>query len=258
MKNSLHALYQSFYSRELYRNAAYQWQGRGLGLLAWLALFITLSYVALALMFAGVYADYKEQVLAQAPVFTLDKNGLSIDRPSPHSITLEGHTIALIDTTSGMDANLEQLVQRMRSEQIPVFIGRDKMVTLKSSGEVSIRAFEATTEPFVVDRPAMEKFLRWMEIISLPLVGAVMFLTLWVYKMVQMLLYSLAALGVNALLKTRLPYAALQRITACALIPATLIGLAFSFGGVELPFLLSFACTLVFVAFGVQAARVRA
>jgi hypothetical protein len=259
MKKFIRALYQSFYSRDFYREAALQWKGTGIGLLSGLALLWAL-YIGLSILTipGNEYEKFKADLINQTPQVTIENGALSIDKPVPYSINFEREEkIAVIDTSeAASNLSLDQVLEKMRSEKIAFFATKHQVVTLKNDNESRIYDLKDVKEKITFGKTEVTKWIGILEIIIIPLIAIFMFGGLLVYKILQMLTYSLGTMLIDKFIKSGLEYGAMQRITSCAIFPATILGGVFAIAGSDLPFLLSLIGTLVFITFGLKSAKI--
>ncbi len=256
MKKLFRAIPQSFYSRDLYRDAAYKWQGTGISLLAQFALIPTIALIILILAGMGGYQNLKAVILEQFPQVTVQKGELSIDKPVPYYITYENEKLVKIDNTEAANnLSLDHTLQMMKDEGIYVFVNKTKIITLQQNGETEVRDFSDSTEDVTFDKADVERWLSIAEIFGIPFIAVFMFVFYFIYLIVQMLLYSLAAIIFNKFIKADLKYSALQRITTCALFPWAVISVGLGMMHIDPPFILSFICTLVFILFGLKSVK---
>jgi hypothetical protein len=96
--------------------------------------------------------------------------------------------------------------------------------------------------------------MRMMEYIIAPVTLVMMYGFYLVYAIVQMLLYSVEGIVMNKVMRGGFNYSALQRITVCALVPASVTATAFTFSGSDFPFLLCLVVTLGYMFYGIRSA----
>jgi hypothetical protein len=214
-------------------------------------LFVTLSFLTIP---KGEYSKFKTQLISQVPNVIIENGALSIDRAIPYYFTFEREErIAVIDTSdTASNMSLDAILAKMKNEKIVAFVGRHKIVTLKDNNQSRVYDLTEVKEKLTFGQTEVAKLINVLEIFLLAFMPIFMFLFFWVYKIFQMLIYSLFAMLIDKFVKSGLEYTALQRITTCAIFPATIIGVIFSITGSGLPFILSFIGTLVFIFFGIK------
>ena len=270
MKKFIRTLYQSFYSREFYNDVAHKWTGTGIGLLAWLSLIGTIFlcvtlFIAMNTM-SSSYNDFKAELINQVPQVTVDNGTLSIDRPTPYYIAFNDtddetgepvtEKLALIDTSdAATQMNIDQILAKMHEENLKVFVARHQVVTIQKENEFRIYDLKDQKEKLSFGKKEVENWVGMMELIFLPFMAAILFLFVWVYKIIQMLLYSLLAMLLEKFVKSGIEYEAMQRITTCAIFPATIIGAVLTFIGLDLPFFVSFLIISILITFGLKSAK---
>jgi hypothetical protein len=260
MKKALRVLHESFYSRALYHDAAHAWTGTGIGVLACAVLLMGLISVAGLVPHLGEYSRFKHHVLEQVPQATIQEGTLSIDEASPYVITAPDNTpLLMIDTRDEIAAlSIEDTLRLMKEKEVDAFAGKHNAIVIKRGEEYRVYDYDRTdgaNEPLTFDKTQATQWASFAEMLGVPLLALLMYGIVVVYAIIQMLLYSLAALGINSALKTRLNYSAMQRITVCALIPASLLGTVLAVVGVDLPFILCFILTLGYLVFGFKSTQ---
>lgn len=261
MKKFFRVLTQSFYSKELYQDAAYKWDGAGFSLLALLSFFSMLLFVVITLLATtgSGYSDAKKEIIAQFPQITIAEGRMSADVPMPYYFSVDGQKFALLDTRPEAEAmSLDQLVETMKTEKLFVIGTSTKIVTLKDQSEIKVYDLsdpELKKETVTFGRTEVESIVSMAEIFLIPFMAIFGIGFLLLYRIVQMLLYSLLAGVIANIMKFKLPSNAIQRITTCALFPSAILYFAFLFAGSDIPVLLSIICTIVFITFGLKSAK---
>lgn len=263
MKKFFRTLVQSFYSKELYQDAAYKWQGTGIGLIAWVAIFGTLMLgISLALVPTSGYKEFKTQLIQQFPQVTLENGEISIDKPSPYYFNFAGENkIAMIDTSDATATlSLDAMMKKMEDEHIMVMATKNKIVVIKSDGESRIYDLSESKskEKVTFGKTEVAELVKTVEIFIVPFMLVFTFAGLFLYKIIQMLLYSIFTSIAASMMKVKLQYNGLQRITTVALFPATVIGAVLALVGDDIPLILCIAVTFALILFGLKSAKMAA
>ena len=259
MKNFFKTLYHSFYSKDLYAAAAHHGKGSGFGILAKIAAIISIlvAVVFYAALFSHSYTKFKSELLAQVPATTIQNGQLVIDRPSPYYIKFKDTPeVAIIDTSPATNAQtLDALIANMKASKAVVLATKTKMITIKENGEYNIQEYPASKEPLRFNQADIKHLLQALEIFVIPFMALFVFGGVFVYKLLQALIYSLFTLVFDRFIKNNLEYNAILRITVLAILPSTIFGIALMVLGSDMPFLLSLVCNLVFIFFGLKSAK---
>jgi hypothetical protein len=259
MSNFFKTLYRSFYDKELYAAAAHSGSGSGLGILAKLAL-VGSILIAIALFSAlgsNSYSKFKKEFIVQIPTVTIQNGTLEIDKPSPYYIKFQDTPeVVVIDTSPATSAKtLDDLLKDMHANKIKILATKTKFISIKEDGEYQIKGYPESAEKLTFNQTDVKGWLRILEIIFIPIIALFMFIFLFVYKLMQAVIYSLFTLVFDKFVKNNLEYDAILRITVLAILPSTIFGVALMFFGSDLPFLLSIICNLVFIFFGLKSAK---
>jgi len=104
----LQALWLSFYSRDLYREAARRWKGIGV---LYLLLLLALTWLPSPVRwFAGLRlfaAGQGSEIVAQLPVITIEGGVMTADPPGPHVIPLDDVTLIIDDSVDTVPSDLD-------------------------------------------------------------------------------------------------------------------------------------------------------
>lgn len=245
------ALYLSFYSTDLYRDVAKNWQGVGylylLLVVCLTALFICVQVQVVAVPKAK---DVIDTIINQAPSIKIDKGKLSIDKPSPFVIKepKSGQTLITFDTSDRpMTLAESKSVVLVTSKQI-VTVKRTAMSRDTGGGASSVPIAEETYDLSTVDHFDFDKtqvestihsFLNWL--------GALMFLILvpfgFLFCVIQTLIYALIGKIFTSVMAVDLSYPTLIRLTAVCLTPVLLADSILKVSGTNLP--LWWLCAIV-------------
>ena len=260
MKKAIRALYQSFYSKSLYRDAAHVWTGTGIGVLAWVVLFLGLLTALTLVVKPSDYSSEKAHLLEQFPALKIENGIFSIDRPTPYYITSkDGAPIALIDTSeASAQLTIDDMMKVMSEKNVPLFISQKSALIAKNNGEYRIYNFDDFNKDGDIiqfDKTDVTGWIEKAEIFGIPCMLLLLYGMVLLYAIIQMLIYSVAGLIFNKILGANLGYSALQRITVCAVLPESMLGTAASVFGGDIPFIVCLIMTLGYLFFGIKSAK---
>lgn len=255
MNFNIRALKDSLYSKDFYREAAERRTGSGFSFLALLALIQSLVYVlAIAVFMLGLSSNWINDVIEQTPEVTVKNGELSIDKPSPYHIKADERTIIVIDTVNYNNKSADQIFGEMKKNDWYALATKTKIFTSKEEHtkyEVHDLSKDSTKD-MKFNKDDVHKWAKIFSILALPIGAVVIFLFLWLYKIVQMLIYSLIGLLFRSILDRKLEYSAIQRLVSYALWPAMLIGIFLGFIGLAFWPFFSIAITTGYIYFALK------
>lgn len=237
----------AFFSRSLYRDVAQRWRGETF---LYLLLLILVWWVPVAVLLhieSGAFAaTYGPKLIDQFPVITVKNGQVSVDATMPYVIAdpETGARFAVIDTT-GATATLE-------AAQAPALLTRNELILRE--GDRGSRAYSLKEIPeLVIDRA---RLYEWMDIFRawfVPVASVFVVLFMYLYRILQALLYSLVGMLFSRILQVRLDYAALVRLAIMALTPAVMLDVLVGLAGVAIPGPVSLAVAIAYLYFGIKA-----
>lgn len=247
----LRALALSFFSSDLYRDAAAHWRGFAFGYLALLLGIVWLPTVAVLHQRFGLWAaNEAPAVIAQIPPLSVTSGELSVDAEQPYFVTdpTTGERVAVIDTT-GAITTLEQAGAR-------VLLTKTAAIVESNPRNIRIYRF-ASFGDFAVDQAVIQGWLswltRWMGFVLFPfaLVGS------YFYRVFQVLVYGLVGLAFARILRVELSYPAALSVVILSITPPVLLSTAVQLTQTTIPFLRlsSFLLAMGFLFFGVYSNR---
>lgn len=245
------ALWESFFSKSLYSEAFYSW--KGIGFLSLLLLVAVHTVIIFAKIHLGVRSFVHHDapfVVRQVPPITFKDGKASTPEAKAYEIRASdnGALIAIIDTRiSHPPADLGGA---------PIFLAGESIMVEKSADEQRSYGYDSM-ENRTVDQKTINYWLdfagAWAGLICAPFVFA--FLVVW--RLIQLLFFSLATLLACSILGLEGNYAAKLRLTAMALIPALVVGILLPELNIAFFVYLLLFCAVVtgYIFFGVNAAR---
>ncbi len=235
-------LWRSTTNFRFYREVAFQKVSKSIG---YFFLFIFLVTLVLSMKYSTVLiqgmGEVSKELGDRLPEIRIEDGVVSTDAQEPFIIE-EKNFIFIIDTT-GRITTIDP------SRKQGILLTKNKLIHKQS--EIETRAYDLSKiKSFTVNKEAME---RWRKIISrfaLPILLVCLFPYFVVVKLIQILLFSLIALIVNAATKANLKYENLFNISLFALTLPVILATIFILAGFKIPLLWSvFLYTIVYIAF---------
>ncbi len=244
----LHALYLSFFSRDLYRDVRENWKGTG-----FLYLLLLLAVTWLPVIYK-IQGDLSEVIrlevpkyLEQMPKITIVGGRVSIDRPVPYTIMEpDGRTPFMVIDTSGRIVSLGQT-------DATVLLTGDQIMFRRPRGAEKIYDLSGTDASIDRDRVGrwIRTFGKYFGVVAYPVALA----GDYVFRFLQMMIY--AAIGMIFAKKLSAPVEseAVFRLAAVALTPAVIIPTLLLLAGIHVPEspLVFFAIAVGYLYFAVKA-----
>ncbi len=246
-----HPLYLCFFSKDLYRDAAANWRAASF---VYLLLLVGLLSAVIALKLHTQLSEFQARSAAafirQIPDIHIEQGKMRADADQPYHI-IDPETnrpIVTIDATGRITSLQQTDAKALLTETRLIFEkNRHRTETIDLS---QVRYFEINQERAY---NWLNVFVRWCAVIMFP----ILVFGLYVYKLLQVLIY--AALGVifTKLLNADLRYGALVSLAVMAITPVALIDVLIFLTEIKIPFWFfgSFLAAMGFLFFGVKAAR---
>jgi len=236
----LHALYLSFFSRDLYRDVRKNWKGTGF---VYLLLLLAVTWLPIIYRMHGdLSEEIRQEVpkyLAQMPKITIAAGRVSIDRPVPYTILeSDGRTPFMVIDTSGAIISLEQ------TDATVLLTGDQIMFRRPQRDEAKV--YNLTGTDASIDRDLVGRWVgtfgKYFGVVAYPVVLA----GDYVYRFFQMMIY--AAIGMIFVRKLRAPLDsdAVFRLAAVAITPAIVLPTLLLLAGIHVP-----ASPIVFFAMAI-------
>ena len=266
MATTLTAFYQSLYSKNFYKEVATQHKGSGFKFIALHSLVTIIFFsVAIYISFPKGTDGEIDKLLSDVPVFTMKNNELSIDRPSPVYLWKDekdkDSKKALIDTeTDYSNLSAEELFDWMKSENI-AFLVTKKMAVIDEEQKnkhtvVEYKEFKLEKDKaYVFGKNEIKEIGKKVITYAIPVLIIFAYLFYFVYRIIQMLIYSAIAVFINNLMKANLEYDALQRIASYAIWPAIVVSLTATALDFELKMFISIIIVINYIFFAIKSAK---
>jgi len=247
----LRALVLSFFSADLYRDAALHWRAFAFGYLALLLGIAWLVTVAvLHHRFRVWYANDAPAIVAQIPPVSLKDGELSAEVEQPYFLTdgTSGEVVVVIDTT-GTITTLEQAGAR-------VLLTKTEAIVENNPREIRVYRFN-TIGDFAVDQARIQRWLAWLAnwlgfiLFPFTLAGS------YLYRVIQILIYALIGLLFARILQVQLSYPAAVSVAILSITPPVLLSTAVQLSQATIPFpwVFWFLMAMSYLFFGVYSNR---
>ncbi len=254
----LKAIPLSFWSSNLYREVAVSWPGLGyIYLLLVTALcilpmqaFITLGTSTVTLS-DPVDAEY---ILKQIPPMHFERGTLTVDVAQPYTISMrESEEFKIIIDTEHPVTDWSE-----KKFQGAVF-GKTQMMTLmeKTSGhgqESRLHTYAPEINHTVTREEVTgwaEKAISWLTPLSLALYPFLV-LSVFLYRIIQMLVYGLIGLGIAKILRTTLIYADCIRLASLAITPLMILEMLAGLIDITIPWWAAFVLAMGYLFYAVK------
>jgi hypothetical protein len=240
----------AFFSRALYRDVALRWKGIAFG---YLFLLLALCWIPGAIRIHSSFAFFVDEeaplIIEQIPDITIIDGQAFVDQPQPYTIydPKTDEALLVIDTT-GTITSLEQTDARALVTARQAFFQKSAIETRSFSFENVAR--------YTLDQ---EKIYRWLDTAktwAAPVLYPLCILGSFAYRIIQVLIYACIGLLLTSLVKGKLPYEALLRLSVVAITPVIIIGTLIDASPIELPlaWLWFFLLAMGYLLFGIHAA----
>jgi hypothetical protein len=223
-------LYMSFYSKDIYRDAAANWSTVScfLYLLSLLALCWVPGMIRLDTDISYYLNNIGPKYIAQMPDITLSKGEASIRETQPYVIkdTDSGEPFMIIDTTGGTKSlDNSKALALLTKDRLIIKTPDDKQqaLDLKELGDGTI------TKP--VMKEAIELFTEWFAVLFYPF--AVIFAFL--FRAAQILIIAMFGTILTRSLGANLKYKELVRVSAIAITPLIIFNTLTVFFRIDIP-----------------------
>jgi hypothetical protein len=245
----VHPFVLSFFSKRLFQDVARNWRGAGfLYLLLLLAICWIPNTIKAIMSFSHFAAEEAPRFLDQVPNITITNGEVSISEPMPYTIKDpdSGAVIAILDTTGAMPD--------LEGSEAHVLLTKTKLIFKKNAAET--RVYDLS--PIASFTLTKERLYGWFDI-ARKCLGFAFFpicvLGSLVYRIVQALIYAAIGLIFASLLKVRLSYASLLRLSVVAVTPVVILDTLLDLAGQHIPVwgLICFLIAMGYLFFGVKA-----
>jgi hypothetical protein len=240
----------SFYSADIYREAAKRWRDRFfLYLLALVFVLMLIFTCAAVYLYESKVRAEIDYIVMQAPHLVISNGIASMDKPSPYTIkSRDGEAIAIFDMRG--DSAI-----RFDPGRPVVLVTRDRLYTVQKENEYRMYAYTGM-DHFELDADIVQNWLKfaWVILAILFVIGVIV---LYIYRLLQAVINAAIGMVIAGLLRVRLDFAQLMAIASVAITPVALAGALVLITGIHLPAKgwIGFFLAIGFLAFGIMANR---
>ncbi len=241
------APYLAFFSQPFYRDVAQRWRGLSL---TYLLLLLAVAWLPNIWVLDRSLATFRNDLpplLEQVPRLEIQNGEIKADINMPYRIIdpKTQETLAVIDTNASED-DFDRL-------NTAVLITKDKIISNRSNLTRSLDLNDL--EGVVIEKESLGRWIEsgvsWTRTLAYPLLVT----NSWGYRLFQALLFGILGMMIANTIQTKLPYAALVRLSIIGLTPVILIRTLLDFFDVSLPlwWLVAFAITVVYLYQAIKA-----
>ncbi len=247
--STVHPLYLSFYSKDLYRDVARNW-----GKTAFLYLFLLLAVCAIPVMFKvhAAVSDYLRNeapdIVKQIPTITISKGVASVSGETPYIIKdPKTNTPFFIIDTTGKTVSL-------KGSEAVILLTKTKLFFRSSASDtraVDLSEIDALTISPSTVYDWIETFLDYFIYLFYPFALLFSFL----FRAVEALIFGVIGTIFAKHVGVPLAYRATLGIAAVSLTPAIILDTFYNYAEINIPFwwLFDFLVALGYLLFAVQA-----
>lgn len=260
MKKLLSAIYQSFYSKRLYAEAAKEWRGLGFSLLFILLLIETfILFITYYPIVKSEFLDNLEELVNQFPETTVQNGKISISEPVPYTIRIgKDEPLSIVIDTRYSNMNFDDMYKWMNDNKIVMFVGQSKILTMQD-GELSVNDASEGVGNTHVTKEQWHQIASDIKSYAAPVIVIGFLVFGWIAYVIMALFFGLIGLIINAITSAGFDYVALVRISCVSFVPVNLIDTIISAlaGGFEYGIngLLYFILIIAGIIFGIISAK---
>lgn len=219
-----HAPYMSFYSSDFYRDVYLRWTGTGFG---YLLLLLLSCWTPVMLSFHYRLSDFIDTtmpgIVAQVPVIQITDGKAST--PEAHLYNIKdpatGELIGIVDTTGGTSSLTEANVKVLVTETNLLILEQNGLI---QEDDAKSRAYSfADIKDLTVTRDVMNSWLEVIRKVTIPVIYPFCIIGIYLYRILQVLLYAAVGLYFAFTMKAKGNYAAYIRVAVMAVTPCVIL-----------------------------------
>lgn len=244
------AIYQSWYSASIYRDAAHRWRGLGFRfLLAELFVLWLVAAVHVHIVVVDYVDGYLQPLLKALPKVAMKNGTLLIDKPGKYQITdpRNGRLVVNFDMTEKplLPAEPKSAIFVEKHRIVFRTVSKEQIYDFKDIKELSTQNFD-----WDFHRKVLRIIKTWIAVVVI----GVFWLSSFVLCALQSLVYGLLGKTMAIIAKRRLTYPQLVRISVVAMTPSLIIDTCQKLlcSGIPAWGLVPAAITLIYLAYGVK------
>lgn len=240
----------SFYVKDVYRDAAFNWKGVGLGyLFLLLVACLVPQLIDMQAKFSAFMKNETPNIIGQIPEVIITEGIASTQTNQPYIIKdlKTGKPFFVIDTT-GTITNLD------KTDGAIGLLTKNEIIVKKSNVETRTFNFK-DIKHYALNQTEVSKWIDALIKYAMLVLSPFILIGLFVSKIIQVLIYGLVGMLFAAICKTKLSYDALLRLSVVAISPGMVLNalLQLTHTPVDQAGLLLFAMTMIYLFIGVQA-----
>ncbi len=237
----LQSIIKSFYSKEFYREVVQKWKEIGFVYLLIIITIISIPFIYNSCFAVKVFfGTHLERFVDQVPEITVGVDGISANETMPYYFRdTDQKIIGLIDTTGGTKSldEVDGAYFLLTKDKIMV---KEKAHQFKTYDLKEFKDIAKEEGEFTVTKDMMAGFYqvlrRWAPIVLYPFIAVFIVLFTLLGRMIQALVYTLFGMLFGGLLKVKLSYQNLYRLTIVSLTPTIILGIVFDLANLDIPF----------------------
>lgn len=245
----LSAIYMSFYSKKLYKDVVLNWGGLAI---LYLLFIIMLTWIGFTFQaqyaLSHLYDKNSDVIVNQIPVMTFKNGKLSTPEKRPYVVTgIDGKDRLMVIDVSGKIKTLEQA-------QATILMTVDQVTTKTKPDEIRIYTYPNNLN-MIVNSQVINEYIKHYIGFAWILLFPIVVLFSFIYRFIQVLVYSIVGKIFSAITKAKLSYGQVMQITMIALTPAMIVCAVLNYFNIMFPFqgLFYFGLAMAYVLFGVKA-----
>lgn len=247
--NMLQAIYMSFYSKNLYRDVAKNWDGKTF---LYLFLLLALSWIGftyhMQVTLNLAYQGISQQIVDQIPLIEIKDGKVVTPEQRPYIIRdPDTHEkLAIIDTT-GQYKTLEEA-------KTDFLVTQTSVISHQKSNETRIYTIPEKTNLEINPVTINQKIQHYLGYAWIVVFICALFAS-YIYRIFQALLYSLIGLIFNGMNKTQLTYGQILQIMMVAITPVIVLSTIWDFLRVSFAYqsLSYFVLAMLYLFYGIAA-----
>jgi hypothetical protein len=248
--SAIHIPPLSFFSKELYSDAALNWRGVNfLYLILLLAACWLLIMIKVHHSIAQFVDNQAPRIVEQVPKITITNGEVSIDQPQPYYIKTpdSNSNLAIIDTTG--------TIKSLDNTGAYLLITKNTLIARQS--DLETRAYSLSqVKNFVLTSDRLMTWLQIFKKIFVIILYPLVLLSSFIFRIIQALIYGAIGLLFASWCQIKLSYDALIRLSVIAVTPCIIISTVLLLAHARLPYdiLIYFLLAMAYLLFGVKAA----
>lgn len=239
----------SFYSKELYRDVCFNWKGIGFG---YLFLLVLICWIPQMFYMQNAFSTFIKNeapsIMSQVPDVIFTEGVASTQAKQPYIIKdPQGDKAFFVIDTTGSITNLDDANGAIG------LLTKNELIIRKDARQTRTFSFK-DIKHFTLNQPQILAWSQWLSKYTMLALSPFILIGSFFGKMILMVIYGLIGMAFAAILKTKLSYETLLRLSVVAVTPSMIIGaiLQASQTASGLSGLEAFAITMIYLFIGVK------